>query len=208
MNQKRLIIASFISVILISILYIGTTYSVYTTTSPDEEINIYKTGNLSIEITGDNETIKNILPTSIEKSDQITPYRLSVKNNGTVPYKFNVILDETTGSNKINHEYIMTRVGSLDVKSLNECNNNVLKEGIVVLPNNIVEIDVRIWITDKVPNSEMNKSFYAKLKIEGSATQSKIETDNTTLINPLHQITQSEDSQDSPQQSDNKEIES
>ena len=207
MNQKRLIITSFISVILISILYIGNTYSVYTTTSPDEETNVYKTGNLSIEITGNDKIIENIFPTSTEENDKITPYRLSVKNNGTVPYKFNVIVDETTSSNKISHKYIMTRVGKLDPKPLSECENNILKKDIIVLPNNSIEIDVRIWITDKVPNTEMNKSFFAKLKVEGEATQSNIETDNTTLINPLPETTQSEDSQNLNPQSDNTEIE-
>ena len=44
MDRKRLIITSLISIVLISSLYINKTYSVYTTESPDEEINIYKTG--------------------------------------------------------------------------------------------------------------------------------------------------------------------
>ena len=207
MNQKRLIITSVISIILVSMLYISNTYSVYTTTAPDEETNVYKTGTLNIEVIGDEEPIKDILPTSIEESNKIPPYRISVKNNGTVPYKFNLVLDETTTSNKIDNQYIMTKVGTLDAISLNKCNNNILKSNITVLPNNIVDIDVRIWISDKVPNTEMNKSFFAKLKIEGEASQSETNIDNSTLINPIRSTIQSEDSEDQAPQSDNIEIE-
>ena len=186
MNKKRLIITSTISIILVSILFIGSTYSIYTTTSPDEEINTYKTGNLDIEVLGDEETIKNILPTSTEESDKVTPYRITVKNKGTVPYQFNIIAEETTSSNKIDHKYIMTKVGTLDVMSLDSCQDNILKSDIIVLPNETVDIDVRIWISDKVQNSEINKSFFAKLKIEGAAIQNRnSNTDNTNLTNPL-----------------------
>ena len=202
MNQKRLIITSTISIILVSILFIGSTYSVFTTTIPDEEINSYKTGNLSLEVTGTDNQIQNILPTDEKNSDKLTPYRISVKNKGTVPYKFNIILEETTSSNKIDNKYIMTKVGTLDTIPLNKCKDNILKSDIIILPNEIVDIDIRIWIIDTVPNTEINKSFFAKIKIDGVATQNKkTNVDNTTLTNPLS--TQPQDSQDQAQISDN-----
>ena len=185
MNQKRLIITSIISIILVSVLFIGSTYSVYTSKAPNEEINSYKTGNLNIEVIGDETPIENILPTSEEESDKLKPYRISIKNLGTVSYKFNVILEETTSSNKINHEYIMTKLGTLEAKALSECENNIIKSDIIILPNETIDIDVRIWINDNVPNTEMNKSFFAKIKIEGEATQSKNMNNNELLINPL-----------------------
>ena len=207
MNQKRLIITSLISVILVSFLYMGKTFSVYTTSAPDEETNVYKTGNLDIEIIGQDEPIKNILPTNEELSDKLSPYRISVINKGTVPYKFNVILEETTSSNKIDKKYIITKVGKLDSISLSNCKDNIIKEGIIVLPNETTDIDVRIWISDKVPNTEMNKSFFAKIKIDGVATQSKNnKIDNSSLINPLEIITQ-ENQTDENQQPDNTETE-
>ena len=206
MNQKRLIITSLISIILVSVLFIGSTYSVFTTTSPDEEINSYKTGNLDIEVTGADQPIENILPTSIEKSDEINPYRISIKNIGTVPYIFNIILEETTSTNQINHKYIMTKVGVLDPISLEECDNNIIKRNIIILPNETVDVDIRVWISDKIPNTEMKKSFFSKIRIAGEATQKTTKKDNEILINPSKNTTQSEDLQNQNQQSDNKEI--
>ncbi len=209
MNQKRLIITGLISIILVSFLYIENTYSVYTSKAPDEETNVYKTGNLDIEIIGTEKTINNILPTNNENSNKLIPYRISVINKGTVPYKFNVILEETTSSNKINNQYIMTKVGSLDIISLDKCQNNILKKDIIALPNTTTDIDIRVWITDKVPNTEMNKSFFAKIKIDGVATQiNSTKIDNSSLINPQEDNTiQSQDLQDQTPQADNTETE-
>ena len=204
MNRKRLIITSLISIILVSVLFIGNTYSVFTTTSPDEETNSYKTGNLDIEVIGIDKPIENILPTNNEESNKIAPYHISVINKGTVPYMFNIILEETTSTNPINHKYIMTKVGKLKELSLEQCANNILKRNIIVLPEQTVEVDIRTWISDKVPNTEIGKSFFAKIKIEGEATNKTNNEDNTLLINPQQETTQSEDQQN--QQPDNKEI--
>ena len=188
MNRKRLITVSFLSIILVATLYIQKTQSIYTTTAPDEEVNTYKTGVLDIEVIGDTTPIENILPTSIENSNKLTPYRITVINKGTVTYQFNLILEETTSSNKIDNQYIITKVGSLDPKPLNECKNNILKENILVAPNTSVDIDVRIWITDKVPNTEMNKSFFSKLKIVGEATNNTTSIDNSNLVSTKEEI--------------------
>lgn len=214
MNKKRILITSAISIILVSILYIGNTYSVFTTTSPDEEVNTYKTGNLDIEVIENNTTISNISPIKTEDSNKLEPYRITVKNKGTTAYQFNVVLDETTSSDSINHKYIMTKVGKLEPINLAETENNIIKENIILLPDEEVSIDIRVWISDKITNSEMNKSFFAKIKIDGSATQTKNrKTDNSSLMNPKEEIkeqekiTEQKDLQDQTQQSDNTKIE-
>lgn len=208
MQQKRLVITSLISVILVSILFIGNTYSIYTSKAPDEEVNVYKTGNLDIEVIGDSIPIENILPTNDENSNKITPYRITVKNNGTVAYKFNVILEETTSSNKINHQYIMTKVGVLDAVALSDCEDNIIKKDVIIFPGTVVDIDIRVWISDNVPNTEMNKSFFAKIKIDGVATQgTNVNVDNSTLADANVVIPESQDSEEEVQLSDNTEKE-
>ena len=183
MVKKRLIITSVISIILVSILFIGSTYSIYTTTSPNEEINKYQTGSLQIEVIGDDETIESIIPTSVNNADKLTPYRVTVKNNGTVPYQFNVLLEETTSSNGIDHQYIFAKVGKLDAITLKDC-NNILKKDIIVMPMDSVDIDVRVWVSDGIPNTEINKSFFAKIKIDGQAISSgNYNIDNSNLVN-------------------------
>ena len=57
--KKRLIIFSLISLILVGVLFLGDTYSIFTTEDIDENANVYTTGNLNISYTlsEDNVTI-------------------------------------------------------------------------------------------------------------------------------------------------------
>ena len=182
-SKKRLIITSTIYIILVSILLIGSTYSIFTSTGVDQEANVYRTGNLVLKFENTNSVaIEMNGPISDAKSVTIKPYRLTVTNEGTVAYKFNIILESTTATDEIAHQYIMTKVGQLDARKLSDCKNNTLKEDVVLLPGTSADIDVRIWLSNTVQNSEMNKSFTAKLAIDGIAVYSKkTKVDNSLL---------------------------
>ena len=186
MTRKRLIITSVISVVLVSVLMMGTTYSIFTSRDIEEDKNVYTTGNLDVTYTlsSDNVTMSNNKPTSNSDSLYIKPYRITVtNNNGNVPYMFNVVLNDTTASNVVNYQYIMLQVGKLDITSLADCTDNVIKENIIVPANDSVDIDVRVWLSDTVQNSEIEKSFYAKLSIDGIAIYDNFdEIDNSVLI--------------------------
>lgn len=185
MNNKRLVITSIISIFLVSLLLIYSTYAIFTSTEIDAKENVYTTGNLDITYTvsDDNEIMTDTTPTSIDDSIIKKPYRIKVSNNGNVAYKFNIILTDTTASNKLNYHYIMTQVGKLNPILLSDCENNIIKKDVIVLPNNSVDIDVRVWVTDTILNTEIGKSFYAKLSIDGLAVNTdEIEIDNSNLI--------------------------
>ena len=173
MIKNRLIIASIISIICVSLLLVSSTYAIFTTTEVDDTMNVYKTGNLDItyEVSESSVKFTDVIPKSLEEADAITPYRITVINNGNVAYMFNLYLTDTTSNstNTINYDYVMTKVGYLEPKALSECENNIIKKDIIILPNTSVDIDVRLWISDSIPNSEMGKSFYAKLAIDGLA---------------------------------------
>ena len=95
-SRKRLIITSVISIVLVSILMIGSTYSIFNSSDVDEEKNVYHTGSLMVTVVDSgNVAISDSTPLSKQNGVLITPYRITVKNEGTVPYKFNVILDPT-----------------------------------------------------------------------------------------------------------------
>lgn len=188
MNNRRLIISSTISILLVSILLIGSTYSIFTSTEIDEKENVYTTGFLDITYTlsEDNIMMEDATPTSIENSMEIKPYRITVTNNGNVAYKFNIILNDTTASNKIDYQYIMTQVGKIEPRLLSDCTDNILKSDITILPNTSVDIDIRVWLSTEVKNSEMGKSFYGKLAVDGLAINTdEVEIDNSNLIAEL-----------------------
>ena len=207
MNKKRLIITSVISIILVSILFIGSTYSIFTSSDIDENLNSYTTGTLSVSVEGGNTVnLEDSLPTSSENAGKIIPYRIVVRNTGNVPYMFNVILADTTAGEVIDYKYLMTKVGKLEDKSLDSCTETtvtvnstsytgrIIKEGIIIPPKKgdvetVVNIDVRVWVSDTVQNTEIGKSFYGKLLIDGQAVYDYNEDiDNSVLSSGLSSV--------------------
>lgn len=184
-SRKRLIFTSLLSIILVSILFIGTTYSVFTSSEIDENTNVYKTGNLDITYTLSDEyvTLNNSKPLSIDNGRGIMPYRITVTNNGNVAYAFDIALLDTTAGEKIDYQYIVAQVGKLEPVVLGDCENNVIQKEVVVPANSSVDVDVRVWLLDTVENSEIGKSFYAKFSIIGSAVyNTNKDIDNSKFI--------------------------
>lgn len=184
MNRFRLIITGVISIVLVSILMLGSTYSIFTTTEIDENTNVYTTGNLNVSYNSYYKNIKitNAEPLSIEEANAVIPYHITVSNTGTVPYMFDLILNDTTAGEVIDYQYIMTKVGYLEEKSLSECTGNIIKEDIILPAGEKVDIDVRVWVSDKIKNTEIGKSFYAKLSVDGLAVyDDSNDIDNSVL---------------------------
>ena len=72
MNKKRLIITSVISIILVVILMLGSTYSLFSFSEDKQnlETNVYTTGNLNITYTVSDDTIKleKSIPVKLQES--------------------------------------------------------------------------------------------------------------------------------------------
>ena len=86
MNKKRLIITSLLSIFLVTILLIQSTYSIFTTTEIDENSNIYTTGDLNITYKVSTTSIQftDITPMTEAEADSVIPYRIIVTNTGNV----------------------------------------------------------------------------------------------------------------------------
>lgn len=184
-SKVRLVVTGVFSIFLVSILLLGSTYSLFSTSNVDEDLNVYKTGNLDITYTlsSDNIKLTNSTPISLNDSVYIEPYRITINNSGNVPYMFDLILNDSTATDVIDYEYVVTQVGKLDAKKLSECSNNVIKEDIVVLAGESVNVDVRVFLSDNIKNTEIGKSFYAKLSVDGLAVYNEEkEIDNSILI--------------------------
>lgn len=186
MNKKRLIITSLISIILVAILMLESTYSLFSFSEDKEslETNVYTTGNLDVTYTVSDETVKleKSTPITIEQSITIKPYRVTVTNTGTVPYMFDLLLNNTTATDEIDSHYIMTQVGKIEPKTLESCENNIIKEDIIVPAGESVDVDVKVWISDTVQNTEIGKSFFAKLEVDGLAIYNEFEEINNDIL--------------------------
>lgn len=187
-SNYRVVILGVISIFLVLMLLVGSTYSLFKASNKDENLNVYKTGVLDVTYTlsEDNVVLSDVTPTAVEDINTIVPYRLTVNNVGTVDYKFDLTLVDTTATNAINYQYIMVQVGSLDAVALSSITDGVLKEGIVVPAGDSVDIDVRVWLSSSLTNSEIGKSFYAKLSIDGLAVHTgNNDIDNSNLSLPV-----------------------
>lgn len=184
MENKRLYITIIISVVLVSILFISNTYSIFTSENADPNSNVYTTGNLDITYEIENGDVKFTDSNPISSGDvsNITPYRIKIINSGNVSYKFNVILEDTTATEVINYKYIMVKVGKYDAIALSDTHDNIIREGVVVKANSSVIVDVKVYISDKISNSEVGKNFSAKLSINGIAIATSSDVDNSKLM--------------------------
>ena len=184
MENKRLYITIIISVVLVSILFISNTYSIFTSENADPNSNVYTTGNLDISYEIENDDVKftDSNPISSDDVSNITPYRIKIINSGNVSYKFNVILEDTTATEVINYKYIMVKVGKYDAIALSDTHDNIIREGVVVKANSSVIVDVKVYISDKISNSEVGKNFSAKLSINGVAIATSSDVDNSKLM--------------------------
>ncbi len=185
MRNRRLIFTGFIAIILISILFISNTYSIFTTNEADPNTNVYTTGNLDItyELSDKNIKFTDSKPINDNEANYLEPYRITVTNSGNVDYKFDVKLEDTTATNVINYNYIMVKVGKHNPISLNKTKNNIIKSGIIVKANSSIKIDVKVYISDRIPNSEIGKNFSARLSINGIAViYNEGDVDNSDLV--------------------------
>ena len=186
--KKRLILTSVISIILVVVLLIGTTYSLFETSNTDDNLNVYQTGVLDVTYIASADKI-TFSTVSLENEDDIIiipPYRITVKNTGNVAYKFDLKLNDTTATDTIDYDYIMTKVGKLEPKSLSDCNNNIIKSNIIVPAKKSVDIDIRVYLSQDVANTEIGKSFYANLLVEGLAVYTETDDiDNSILAFPV-----------------------
>ena len=185
MENKRLVITIFIVIVLVSVLVISNTYSIFTSENADPNTNVYTTGNLDItyEIENNNVKFTDSNPVSDKNVNGIKPYRIKITNSGNVDYKFNVILEDTTATDVINYKYIMVKVGKYDAVSLNTCDNNIIRKDVVVKANSSVLVDVKVYISDKISNSEVGKNFSSKLSVNGIAIYSSQDiVDNSMLV--------------------------
>lgn len=179
MNKRK------VTKIVLSILFIGLiisglvtiTYSLFSVDVYGTNTNDYSTGLLSIEVSSKSDKISltNTLPMTDEEGLQTTPYVFTIKNTGNLDYQFDVEL-LSTSSNSFSSQYIKLQIDDGDVTTLAE-NNGVIKENVVLLAGESIDISIRIWLDIDTPNTELGKSFESDIAITGQAIYS--ESDNS-----------------------------
>ena len=168
MKKKEILLI--ISIFLVVLILFSSSYALLFKSDQTDKQS-YATGVLSItsEATNNSVTLNNALPMSDTDGASSTPYTFKITNTGNLSYKFNVMLLSTTTENQISAEYIKVKVNDNAPVKLNSLTNGVILSNITLKPEAFVEISLRVWLDESTPNTEIGKSFNAKITTEGEA---------------------------------------
>lgn len=179
-TKKNYIIV--LAVLFVFISLSDTTYSLFLKSNVTDEFN-YNTGLLDLKFTEDKKMIlENAFPTIDSDGAKQIPYKLTVKNTGTLPYLFDLKMISEGEGEHIDYKYIKVKVNNNRSQTLSE-NDNVIMPNIFLYPNEELTLNIKIWLDYNTPNKELGKSFSAKIVSIGSATYKTI--DNSGANHPV-----------------------
>ena len=196
LSDKKTII-TVLSIILVLTIMSSTTYAIFFRVNTFENTESYTAGVLDIQVEeGSTLSLANTLPITDSEGASLTPYTFTVKNVGNLTYTFDLKMLSTTSSNPINSSYIKVKLDNNEPVLLSSLTNGIIGSDITLNPGESITMSIRIWLDINTPNTEIGKSFSAKIVTDGvgseyvkpntgAATISNIFTsaDKTTVTN-------------------------
>lgn len=183
MKNKNIIKISIIifSILLVLVALITTTQAYFNRDNYANNPTEYQTGLLSIEAASKSNSISlsNTLPMSDTDGEKSTPYVFTIRNNGTVDYKFNVKL-LSTSDNTFSPEYIKLIVDNEEAKTLSALTDSIIKKDLVLPAGETVDITLRVWLSLTTPNTQIGKTFNSKIVIDGQSVYTSTNQDVPT----------------------------
>ena len=102
--KKHYVMALAIMFVVVSLS--GTTYSLFLKSDVTDDFT-YNTGTLELQFIEDEQiSIENAFPMIDTDGFNTTPYKLTIKNTGSLPYLFDLKMLSSTEENVINSKYI------------------------------------------------------------------------------------------------------
>ena len=165
----------------------GTTYSLFFRADSTNTFN-YNTGILDLQFVEDEQiNIENAFPIIDSEGLKTTPYTLTIKNTGSLPYLFDLKMLSTTEENVIDMKYIKFQVND-DKSNTLYATNNTISSNVMLYPNEEKTFKIKVWLDINTPNAELGKTFMAKLVTNGQAMYKTLDTsgaNHPNLINGM-----------------------
>ena len=175
--QRKIVLVAV--VLLLGIVSIfGTTYAIFSRSLPGEKGVVIHAKKGSFDLTfydGENISLQNVSTMSLEEASATKPYHFTIANNGVADAYYRVSLVEDGAiSNQISKEYLGYSLEGSDGTDLTGTLDELGSSMEVIRDkrlstNNSVDYDLRIWLTEDAPNTEMGKTYQSKVGI--SSTQ-------------------------------------
>ena len=179
-KKQTQIIALSVFVMVIGIL--GVSYALFMKVDQSEEQTI-QSGSLIMQLSAyDGSTVITDNNTPIEDSEGLLSkgYSFSVTNNGTLPITYYIALydnPDDTSTNKVNYDYIKV---SLDngtpftlgsITSKDSAGRSILKQDISLAPDKYDTHNIKIWLDEDTPESEIGKTISLKIYAYGEVCE-------------------------------------
>lgn len=175
LGKKNIMLALAIMFVIVSLS--GTTYSLFFNVETTNTFN-YSTGLLELQISEDEQIVlANAFPTIDSEGMQSNPYKLTIKNTGTLPYVFDLRMLSSTEENTIDSKYIKVMVDD-NLPSTLYATSGTIASNVIVYPNEEKVFTIRMWLDYNTPNQELGKTFVAKLATTGESTYRTLDNSN------------------------------
>ena len=179
-KKQTQIIALSVFVMVIAIL--GVSYALFMKVDQSEEQTI-QSGSLIMQLSAYNgSTVITNNNTPIEDSEGLLSkgYSFSVTNNGTLPITYYIALydnPDDTSTNKVNYDYIKVSLdngtpftlGSITTKD--SAGRYILKQDISLAPDKYDTHNIKIWLDEDTPESEIGKTISLKIYAYGEVCE-------------------------------------
>ena len=150
----------------------STTYAIFFRVNTFENTESYTAGVLDIQVEeGSTLSLTNTLPITDSEGASLTPYTFTVKNVGNLTYTFDLKMLSTTSSNPINSSYIKVKLDNNEPVLLSSLTNGIIGSDITLNPGESITMSIRIWLDINTPNTEIGKSFSAKIVTDGVGSE-------------------------------------
>jgi len=164
-----------IAIMFVVVSLSGPTYSLFLKADTIDDFT-YNTGILELEFIEDEQiSIQNAFPIIDSEGIKTNPYKLTIKNTGTLPYQFDVKMLSSTEENLIDMRYIKYQVNDGKSNTL-YATSNIIASNIILYPEEEITFNIRVWLDISMPNSELGKTFIAQLVTSGESIYRTLDT--------------------------------
>ena len=175
---KRQLTVTLCSIFGVTLLTIGSAFSMFTTQAVGEE-QVIKVGTLNIDFGEDADgtlSLTGNYPMDDVTGNGTAPYTFTIKNTGSLETYYTVKLEDDTemieqenctGSliDKNQVKYSID-AGAPGILGEIETNSNIIDQG--MLANGASKTyNLRLWIKENAPNTVLNRHYHGKIVIEG-----------------------------------------
>ncbi len=179
-RKQSTIIAVSVFVMVIGI--IGTSYALFMKVDQSEEQTV-QSGSLIMQLSPyDGSTVISSNNTPIDDNEGILTkgYSFSVTNSGTLPITYYIALynnPDDTSTNKLDFKYIKVSLDSgtpfllSSITTKDSSGRAILKQGITLAPNKYDTHNIKVWIDEDTPESEIGKSLSLKIYAYGEVCE-------------------------------------